>query len=361
MAEALKTELVNFRELDATADSKRCAELARHVATLFAFTSDRCSVEQVDTYDSVLLRLVGMVEIEVRKFIAEKMADLRRGPEQTVRRLAKDCIEVAEPVLRKSTVLREADLVRIADEMGDGHRCAIARREVISESVTDLLVERGSLVVKRLVAANAGAAVSDAAMLSLISDAGSDATMQMSLSERADLAEHHIGQLVKVASAEVRRKLIARGESDDVSRLAEAADIAAQRMTNEFWLGRYDFETARNRILLLAQRGMVNEAALRRFASEDRFAEAVAAFAWLVRCGVEETSHWMVRVDPEPFLIIAKASGLSSITVSSLLSIGPWRHRLSSDQRSQAMTKFNSMSVGEAKRRMAHWSNVVLN
>ena len=114
-------------------------------------------------------------------------------------------------------------------------------------------------------------------------------------------------------------------------------------------------------MLLLAKRGMVNEAALRRFASEDRFAEAVATFAWLVRCGVEEVSHWMVRPDPEPFVVLAKASGLTSITVSALLAIGPWRHRLPPETRTDAMTLFEQMTVAEARRKMAHWNSNVVN
>lgn len=360
MSDALKTELVNFSELSGEAGSARRAELARHVATLFALTSDRCSDEQVDIYDSVLIRLVDMVETEVRRFVAEQMAGLRRGPEETIRRLADDQIEVAEPLLKKSTVLRDADLVRIADTSGNSHRLAIAHRDVLSEEVTEVLVRRGDLRVKRKIASNEGAVLSDAAMMTLIGDSASDATLQSSLSERGDLAESHIRSLVAVAGEEVRRRLNARGQTTTAERLDEATEIAAQRMSNQYWLGRYDFETARSRVLLLAKRGMVSEATLRRFASEDRFPEAVAAFAWLVRCGVEEVSHWMVRSDPEPFLITAKASGLSAITVGALLSIGPWRHRLSLDDRSRAMKTFERMTVGDAKRKMAHWNHTVL-
>ena len=283
MSDALKTELVNFSELSGEAGSARRAELARHVATLFALTSDRCSDEQVDIYDSVLIRLVEMVETEVRRFVAEQMAGLRRGPEETIRRLADDQIEVAEPLLKKSTVLRDADLVRIADASGNSHRLAIAHRDVLSEEVTEVLVRRGDLRVKRRVASNEGAVLSDGAMMTLIGDSASDATLQASLSERGDLAEAHIRSLVSVAGEEVRRRLRSRGESTEAERLDEATEIAAQRMSNQYWLGRYDFETARSRVLLLAKRGMVSEATLRRFASEDRFPEAVAAFAWLVR------------------------------------------------------------------------------
>ncbi|GAA0773078.1 DUF2336 domain-containing protein [Roseibium denhamense] len=361
MTEALKTELVNFSELTGEAGSARRAELARHVATLFALTSDRCSDEQVDIYDSVLLRLVDMVETEVRRYVADQMASLRRGPEETIRRLADDDIEVAEPILVRSTVLRDADLIKIAEKRGNAHQFAIAQREVLSQEVTDILIRSGDLKVKRKVAGNDGARLSDTSVMALISDAASDATLQLTLSERADLAESHIANLLSVASEEVRRKLHAEGRAQDANRLDEAVDIAAQRMSNQYWLGRYDFETARSRIMLLAKRGMVNEAALRRFASEDRFAEAVATFAWLVRCGVEEVSHWMVRPDPEPFIILAKASGFSSITVGALLGIGPWRHRLTPEQRSDAMSVFERMTIAEAKRKMAHWSHTVLN
>lgn len=361
MTKEFKTELVNFQELDGSSGQTRSAELARHVATLFAFTSDRCSDEQVQTYDGVLLRLIGMVEVEVRRHVAEQLASLKRGPGQTIRTLAEDEITVAAPILRESPVLNDEDLTRIAAASGHGHLFAIAQRGSLSEGVTEVLVERGDLQVKRQLAGNAGAAFSDETLMRLIGEGAADATIQLSLSDRADLAEHHIRKLVSVASDEVRRKLLGRGESRDAERLPDVNDLVAQRITNEYWLSRYDFEGACKRVLLLGKRGMVNEATLRRFAAEDAFPEAVAAFAWMTRCGVEEASHWMVRTDPEPFVIVARAAGLSAITVSLLLSVGPWRQRLTAEARKDALRSFERMSVSEAKRRIAHWSNVVLN
>ncbi|MBO6758622.1 MAG: DUF2336 domain-containing protein [Roseibium sp.] len=360
MSEALKTELVNFAELSGDTGADRRAELARHVATLFALTSDRCSDEQVDIYDAVLLRLVGMVEAEVRRFVADQMAGLRRGPEETIRKLAEDEIAIAEPILKRSTVLRDADLVHIARKRGDCHLYAIAHRDVLPEAVTDILVARGDMRVKRKVAGNDGAVFSDVSMTSLISDAAADATLQLVLSDRPDLADQHIHALVAIAGGDVRRKLEERGRRAEAKRIVNATEIAATRMSNQYWLGRYDFETARSRVLQQAQNGTISEAALLRFAAEDRFPEVVAAVAWLSRCGLEEVSHWMVRTDPEPFLMTAKALGFSPVTVGALLSIGPWRHRLSADARGRAMKSFDRMTVGEAKRKLAHWNTVSL-
>lgn len=361
MSDALKTELVNFQALDGDKNASRSSELARQVATLFSYTSDRCSAEQVEIYDSVLLRLVGMVELEVRQFVAEKMARLRRGPEETVRRLATDSIEVAEPILRDSPMLRDADLVAIAEEQGDSHRLAIAQRDVLSELVTDMLVRRGDPLVKKTVAGNSGALFNTATLCALITDAAEDISMQEILSDRPDLADEHIHQLISVAGQDVRSKLLSRGKKDEAQRVDEAVDALALNMSNDYWLGRYDFETAQTRVLVLAKRGLINEGALRRFANEDRFAEAVAAFAWITRCGLEEVSHWMVRPDPEPFLVVARSNGISPITVSQLLNIGAWRHRLSPDERRQAMQVFERMSVSDAKRKLALWNFSSLN
>jgi len=361
MSEAFKTELVNFSNLSSEASGKKRAELAKHVAVLFSITSERCSDEQVDIYDSVLLRLVGMVETEVRVFVADRLAALRRGPEQTVRRLAGDEIDVAESILRNSPVLREADLISIADSQSNHHRLAIAKRDVLSPDVTDVLVKKGDRVVKREVASNSGASFSGLAMTRLVEDSSDDECIQVALSERSDLADKHIKRLVSVATDRVRARLVETGQGAEAARLDRAADLAAQRMSNEYWLGRYDFETARSRILALAQKGLLNENTLRKLAAEDRFAEVVAAFAWLTRCGVQEASHWMVRLDLEPFLVVSKANGLSAMTVGLLLEIGPWRHRLSPRVRKDALGRFNSMNPAEANRKMAHWSQIVMN
>ncbi|ADZ69732.1 DUF2336 domain-containing protein [Polymorphum gilvum] len=359
MSEAFHTELVNFQGLSADSSADRRAELARHVAVLFSLTSDKCSDEQVDIYDSVLLRLVDMVEVEVRRFVAERLSELRRGPERTIRQLAGDQIDVAESLLRKSTVLRDCDLVDIAGSNGNGHRLAIAEREVLSEEVTDVLVRRGDIRVKRRVAANQGAVFSTDGMAGLLDAATDDPALQTALSERNDLAETEIERLVTIATGAVRERLLSSGENKEAERLPQAARIAVQRMSNEYWLSRYDFETARGRVMALVREGRLNETSLRWFAADDRFAEAVVAFACLTKVGLHEASHWMVRLDVEPFLIVAKAHGFSSLTVSTLLKVGPWRHRLSVQARAQAVAMYEGMRQDEAIQKLSHWDDMI--
>lgn len=348
-----QTELVNFEALSNEKDMARRNELARNVATLFSLTSESCSEEQIGIYDSVLVRLSDMVEAQARVFISERLANLRRAPEATVRRLAGDAIEIARPVLQRSTVLRDADLVEIAMRHGDDHRVAIATREILSDMVTDVLVDHGGADVHRTVAGNAGASLSERAIASLIEAAGLDEDLQMALANRSDLDDQAIGALAGLASERVRIHLLSSRSGD--GKVPDAARVAAQKLSNDFWLKRYDFETAMGRIYAIARGPGITEETLLGFAREDRFAEVVATFALLGDIGLEEAKHWLVRIDTDPFLIVARACDLRVDTVATVLGIGPWRYRLTDAERKRALKRYQSINPNSARILLGEW------
>lgn len=357
MGEPIKTELVNFSMLERGASPEQRAELTRNVVSLFALTSKTCTKEQMDAYDSVLLRLADFVDCASRAYIAEELAELRRAPEAIVLRLANDIIDVARPMLEKSTILRDANLVEIAKKNGQGHLLAIAGRDVLSEIVTDVLVERGDNTVMRRVASNQGAAFSERGMAGLVEAAAEDEDLQLELGQRGDLHEDYIVKLIGMASEEVRKQLVEKGEAGTASRIPHAARLAAQRMSNDYWLTRYDFETAHESVMGMASRHQVTEQALRRFADEDRFPEAVVAFAYLGGINLEAAKHWMVRVDTDPFIIVARSCGLSTMTVQALIKIGPWRHRLSQEMRMATFNRFQSLGKDKAHQLLSMWTD----
>ncbi|SFK22366.1 Uncharacterized conserved protein, DUF2336 family [Pseudovibrio ascidiaceicola] len=355
MSSDLASHIVDFNSLALENNIERRSELARHVALLFARTWERCSDDQIDIYDGVMLRLSEMVERHALSYMAEQLSEVRRAPEQTVRKLAFDEIEIAEPLLRNSNVLRESDLVSIARSKSDDHRLAIAKRDVISENISDVLVNLGSTEVKQTVAANDGAVLGQRSVNSLMTDAKGDEVLQLALGQRADLADAHIEALINFASEQVRKLLIKEGATEAAGKLPKAARIAAGKLSNEFWLGRYDFETGRGRVMELVREGKLTENALRAYAEEDRFAEAVAAFAMLAGIGHAEAQHWTVRNDTEPFLVVCRASGFGMMTVQALLKIGPWRYRLSNSQRQAALKSYQALDQQEAYKQFITW------
>ncbi len=349
----IETNLVDFNSLDRDPTSGRRDELMRSVASLFSVTSEGCTLEQIEIYDQVLSRLADMVETEARAFAAAKIAPLRRAPEQTIRRFARDEIRVARPVLSHSPMLTDVDLLDIIHSRGADHLHAISGRKVLSEEVTSAAVEKGDAGIRRRIAGNHGAALSEAAMQILLDQARGDAEVASALGERADTPDTVIAELVDKASEEVRRTLREKGYGLDKARIASATRVAEERMSNSYWLGLYDFESAWARLAKAGGVQAASESLICRFAAEDRFPEAAAAFAMLTDISLEEAKHWLVRTDTEPFLMVAKACGFRVQTVQALLKVGPWKHRLTAQSRTQSLNAFMAMDQRMARERVA--------
>ncbi|WP_321502259.1 DUF2336 domain-containing protein [Breoghania sp.] len=355
MNESIQTELVNFSMLEEAATQEQREELTRNVVNLYSLTSATISKEQIDIYDAVLMRLADLVSDDGRTHMAETLSKLRRAPETVVIKLATDIIDVARPLLERSTVLRDADLIEMAEKLSQEHLHAIAGRDVLSEMVTDVLAEKGDAPVRRRLAGNHGAVLSDRGVNTLLQAAQDDQELQLNLGLRGDLHDDYIVRLIAIASETVRQRLVEQGEDTTASRIPQAARLAAQRMSNEYWLGRYDFETAQEAVLGRFGRNGLSEQLLRRFAEEDRFPEAVVTFAGIAGIGLSEAKHWMVRVDTQPFVVVARACGLTPMTVQALLKIGPWRHRLSADMRMETFNRFQHLNTDKARRMVALW------
>jgi hypothetical protein len=350
----IETNLVDFRSLALDPSPERKNELLKGVSSLFAFTSERCTLEQIEIYDDVIGRLADMVEIEARIYAAEKISGLRRAPERTIRKFAADdVLEVASPVLRKSPVLNDHDLIAVAEKKGNGHLMAIAQRSVLSERVTDIVVGRGDDAVRLMIAGNHGARLGEWALAQIVQQALSDAKTAEALGKRPDTPDTVIAQVIGKAVDNVRAAFTSQETAVIEDSLIEAARLAEARMSNSYWLGLYDFETAWEKILQQGGRRIASESLLNQYAIEDRFADVVATFALLADLDIEEAKHWLVRLDTEPFVVMARALGLKFVTVQSMLKAGPWKHRLDNDQRLAALSQFQQIEPRVARARIA--------
>ncbi len=87
------------------------------------------TAEEERHYTELVLRLIDSVDLATRVAVARKIATYAGAPPAVARRLARDCVEVAEPILRQSGALGSADLAAIVRDFGAGHAAAIASRE----------------------------------------------------------------------------------------------------------------------------------------------------------------------------------------------------------------------------------------
>ena len=349
------TELVDFERVESTHTQAERNQLMTHVVQLYAMSNDRINPELLSVYDSVLVRLADLVEEEALAFVATKLAPLANAPQGMVRKLAHEPIAVARPVLERSPALSDDDLLQIAREYGPGHLDAIAGRSTVAPAVSGVLVDRGDSPVKLKLTRNKGAQFFDDSYEKLVKDARNDESLPESLAERDDLPVTVVKALVEVASVAVQRKLLKHGRPEVARRVTEAAGLAAERLSNEQWLARYDFEAAYRSVSLAVKKQPLNEGTVAQMARAGRFAEAVVMFALCAGVPLEDAKHWCVRADPKPFLIMCKALGFSDDTVSSFLQLGPWLRRLDRDSRERALFDYGSINARAAQEILAQW------
>jgi uncharacterized protein (DUF2336 family) len=90
------------------------------------------SADEERHYTELALRLLAVVDLPVRIAIAGKLATFSGTPIAVLRRLARDVLEVASPVLAHSIVLPHVELIAIAEEFGPAHAAAVASRAEFS-------------------------------------------------------------------------------------------------------------------------------------------------------------------------------------------------------------------------------------
>ena len=143
--------------LSSATEEKRHAALWR-ITDLFIAGADSYTEEHVTLFDDVIARLAATIEKNARAKLSSRLSRIANAPLGVVRTLASDNdIVVAQPMLRHSQRLDDGFLAVAAATQGQQHLLAIAQRHALSETVTDVLVERGDRDVVRSVAQNGGA------------------------------------------------------------------------------------------------------------------------------------------------------------------------------------------------------------
>lgn len=156
-----RTVTVAIDELVARQARDGLTEKVHRLIDQFAENAAVYTMEQAETVDMVIARLVADVTPQGRIAIAERVAADPKAPPRVVEQLAEDdWIEVAAPVLTVSPCLSDETLLKVIDGKGQSHLIAISRRKSIPPAVADGLAERGNRAVMRNLLQNPGAELS---------------------------------------------------------------------------------------------------------------------------------------------------------------------------------------------------------
>jgi uncharacterized protein (DUF2336 family) len=152
------------------------------------FLESQRNPRERELFDDVADQVLDFVDAEMRQHLAERLAARPDAPRRVAIRLAGDAITIAAPLLARSPVLTDDDVVALGREKSQDHLAAIARRASLPEPVTDVLIARGRADVLEAVAANPAARFSASGAEALIERARERETLWRRLARRRDLS-----------------------------------------------------------------------------------------------------------------------------------------------------------------------------
>jgi hypothetical protein len=153
---------------DSSAEKKH--ELAEHVTGLLVARADDPGSEETHLLNNMLEGVYDSLAHDAKRKMSERLADVPSMSSKLAAAIASDDLPVAQAVLERSKSLREEDLRKIAETKDQGYLLALAKRDHVSNDISNILIKRGSRDVKHTLAANLGAEITMPVFESLVKD-----------------------------------------------------------------------------------------------------------------------------------------------------------------------------------------------
>lgn len=333
----------------ATASTKHRLRIIDRVTDLFAAGSRSYSHDQIALFDDVLRRLCADIEVTARAKLAQRLVGLGSAPPRLVRSFAfDDAIEVAEPALIHSEQLSDDDLVENATTKSQAHLFAIAQRLKLSETVTDVLVDRGDERVVYRVVKNKGARFSLAGYGKLTNRARYDRKLTLALGERSDIPRQYFLKLLEAASSTVRAKLEAINP-EAVAAIRDTVDDVATAMQREVRKGSRAHVVAVREAKRRFNVRPITEASVHGPAHAQDFEKTVVALSRLGVFSVDLVERALLDEGEDMVLLLAKAAGCSWTTARELLLMYAANRNLKPDDVTRAFERYKKLSQETAR------------
>ena len=179
-------------------------------------------------FTELALSLLGGLDVPTRAAIAKKLAPYAQAPRAVISRLARDVIEVAEPILKHSPRLTGDDLVAVIRECGSQHAAVIGARNSAPPREEPAASRDDAHVLSLTPADMSAPAAGHEASLANIgeTDPGDAAPAELA----ARIEPLVLGEYFLEASAAERRMLLANLDDGTLTR-SEQALVASSQQT----------------------------------------------------------------------------------------------------------------------------------
>ncbi len=345
--------------LDKSVEGRRT--LTASLGDLFTGHTSALSERETALMSDILHKLIRDCEMAVRRDLAERLSKADNPPHDLIVALANDEIEVAQPILMNSGVLRDMELVQIVRRRTHEHQLAIAMRRALSEPVTDALVETGDVNVIKTLLENQDARISEATMAYLAEESQRVDTYQEPLIKRHDLKPELAKRMYLWVSAALRQYILQNFDVDPTE-LDDNLEHVASAMIEEPAQEKTAQEAKRPADLLAQHLGEAEEISWQLLIQVLRQGEIPlfeALFGKLSGLSAERVSKVLYESGGESLAIACRALDMpkATFTTAYLLSRRAESGRRVSDPRAlaRALMLFDKTDIQSAKNVLRTW------
>lgn len=211
-------------------------QLTARIAQLSLEREHMLSDQERDLIFEILDKLIHEFELPIRKRLADRLSRNPAAPRALVIALANDDFAVAQPVLLRSTLLTDEELISIIQHRSRQHQIAIARRRDLSEAVSDELVGTQDSDVITALLENHSARISTATLAYLTEQAQHIDSYQEPLVRRQDLTNDLAMRLYWMVAANLRAEILQSYDIHPTS-LDDALETSVLEMADELRSG----------------------------------------------------------------------------------------------------------------------------
>lgn len=273
---------------------------------------------------SAILALLDDPALAVRRALAQACAGCATAPRSLVVALAGDHPDIAALVLRRSSVLTDADLVDGIAVGCETTRTAIAGRLGLSHAVAGAMAEIGGVPSLTTLVRNRSARITTGSLLRMVERHGDDAGLRNALTLRADLPLEVRQAVTARVAASLSAFAIASGWLTP-ARGERASREALERSTLEVSAGADGADLARL-VSHLRIRGQLNAGLILRAILSGRMAFAEAALSDLTGLKADRVAGLMHDPSASGFAALHRRAGLPPVLLPAFAAaLSAWR------------------------------------
>jgi uncharacterized protein (DUF2336 family) len=204
----------------------------------------------------ILISLIRQAEYDLKAALSQRLSTLDDVPLRLVLRLAEEEIGIAEPVLRYSKVLNDFDLIYLIQSHDAAYWQAIARRDGLSEPISEKLAETRDLKTAEILAGNETAHLNDVACGILTELACQNDGVARSLLHRAELPVEVAQRIYQYVAADLKAFIETEFNLKSAEIQENIADVVSE-FTNSTESGFKPSSSAIKAAAVIAERGQL--------------------------------------------------------------------------------------------------------